>query len=260
LFLARAASDRGLVALRLTKAGGDQEFQLEAVRQLGSRCRLPRGPPAVRRRFVAGPVRSKCGSAPFGDAGKPESPHAREELRAAVDEAAAGRYEIWARCAMPRGPGGLLRPGPRQRAHRSPPVQPEGAEEFSIGKTNVMRRLSVSIQSARGPGPRAPPAPIGPRPSSAAAPRPGGHPDPPCAHGPSARRQVPARPRPRRVESHPSRARPAGLPPGVGADRRGRADPDPRRADLGPRRATVATFVFTRLLGRTGRRSGTSDG
>jgi hypothetical protein len=222
LFLARAASDRGLVALRLSKAGGDQEFQLEVVRQLDPTLPSPSGDcPRCGARFVAwARFCSKCGSALFGDAGRPESRHAREELRAAVDEAAAGRYEILGEMRHAEGPGVVyfardLVSG-RIEALR---VQPEGAEEFSIGKTNVMRRLSVSIQSARRPTPGAPPARPAPAPAPPPpAPRPGVVPatrPAPTAHPPVV--PVPARPAPaaRRKSIHIPVPDLPDLPPAV---------------------------------------------
>jgi hypothetical protein len=221
LFLARAASDRGLVALRLSRAGADQEFQLELVRQLDPTLPSPSGDcPRCGARFVAwARFCGKCGSALFGDAGKPESRHAREELRAAVDDAAAGRYEILGEMRHAEGPGVVyfardLATG-RIEALR---VQPEGAEEFSIGKTNVMRRLSVSIQAARRPTPGAPPPqPARPAPPSRPAPPPSG---PPTPATPALRSGVvpPARPEP------PARSPLAQAP--------ARPEPAPRRKSI----------------------------
>jgi hypothetical protein len=162
LFLARSRADRGLVALRLSRRSGGEEFSLELVRQLDPTLPSPGGTCArCGAQFLAwARFCSKCGSALFGDARPRESPHAREELLAAVEEAAAGRYDILGEMRHSDGPGVVyfardLATG-RIEALR---VQPEGADEFSVGKTNVMRRLSVSIQAARDPAPAARPAP-----------------------------------------------------------------------------------------------------
>lgn len=173
LFLARAAADRGLVALRLSQGPGSGEFSLELMRQLNPSLPSPQGncarcgaPFVAWARFCG-----KCGSALFGDAHARESPHARAELRAAVEEAAGGRYEILGEMRHSEGPGVVyfardLTTG-RIEALR---VQPEGAEEFSVGKTNVMRRLSVSIHAAREPAPP-PPRPAAPAPPVVPPPR-----------------------------------------------------------------------------------------
>jgi len=187
-FLARAAADPGLVALRVTRGSSGQEFFLELVRQLDSSLPSPEGncarcgaPFVAWARFCG-----KCGSALFGDARHRESPHAREELRAALEEAASGRYEILGEMQHSDGPGVVyfardFATG-RIEALR---VQPEGAEEFSVGKTNVMRRFSVSIQAARDPAPPAPAAaPAVPRPPAVAA--------PPAMPAPMARAPAPA--------------------------------------------------------------------
>lgn len=174
LFLARAAADRGLVALRLSRGSSGQEFSLELVRQLDSTLPSPEGScPRCGAPFVAwARFCGKCGSALFGDARHRESPRAREELRAALEEAASGRYEILGEMQHSDGPGVVyfardFATG-RIEALR---VQPEGAEEFSVGKTNVMHRFSVSIQAARDPAPPAPaPAPAVPHPPAVAVP------------------------------------------------------------------------------------------
>jgi len=205
LFLARAVPDRGLVALRLTRGSGGDEFLLELVRQLDPSLPSPEGNCArCGARFLAwARYCSKCGSALFGDAR--ESPHAREDLLAAVAEAAAGRFEILGEMKHSDGPGVVyfardLASG-RIEALR---VQPEGAEEFSVGKTNVMRRLSVSLQAARDQGapppsapaaaPRvSPPAPP-PRPAPAPAPIPTPTPTPAPPVRPVGPAPVPYRP------------------------------------------------------------------
>jgi hypothetical protein len=210
LFLARAAADGGLIALRLTRGSGGGEFLLELVRKLDPTLPSPEGNcPRCGARFVAwARFCGKCGSALFGDAR--ESPHAREDLRAAVEEAAGGRYEILGEMKHSDGPGVVyfardLATG-RIEALR---VQPEGAEEFSVGKTNVMRRLSVSIQAARdpsppprpapAPGPAVPPARAGVvppgRPPMVPPVRPVPAPRPPIAEPPASARTQPAPPR-----------------------------------------------------------------
>jgi len=200
VFLARAVADQGLVALRLTPDAGGQSFQLELVHKLDSGLPAPSGtcskcgaPFVAWARFC-----SKCGSAIFGNAERAESPHAREELRAAVEEAASGRYEILGEMRHAEGVGVVyfardLTSG-RIEALR---VQPEeGEQEYSIGKTNVMRRLSVSIQTTRTPTPPARPAPVVPPPAPAPTRPPPVTPTPPAAPAPTPR--IPPTPAPRR--------------------------------------------------------------
>ena len=162
LFLARAKAGGGLVALRLSRGRGPQEYQMELVRQLDPTLPSPEGtcgkcgaPFTDWARFC-----SKCGSALWGDAGTHASPRAREDLRAAVEEAARGRYEILGEMGHSDGPGVVYfarnLATSRIEALR---VRPEGAEEFSIGQTNVLRRLSVSVESPGAPRPPARPAP-----------------------------------------------------------------------------------------------------
>jgi len=173
LFLARAKVRGGLVALRLSKGSGSQEYLLELVRQLDATLPSPEGtcgrcgkPFTNWARFCG-----KCGAALWSDAGPLASPREREQLRDAVEEAARGRYEILGEMEHGDGPGVVyfardLASG-RIEALR---VRPEGTEEYSIGKTNVMRRLSVSVEAPRAPRPPARPA-ASPPPPPAPAPR-----------------------------------------------------------------------------------------
>jgi hypothetical protein len=162
VFLARAAADQGLVALRVTPEPGGQEFQLELARKLEPGLPSPGGTCArCGAQFLAwARFCSKCGSGIFGSAEDDESPHAREELRAAVEEAAHGRYEILGEMRHAEGVGVVYFARDLASGHiEALRVQPEGEQEYSIGKTNVMRRVSVSIQTTRAPAPPTPPAP-----------------------------------------------------------------------------------------------------
>lgn len=175
LFLARAVPDGGLVALRLTRGTGSEQYQLELLRQLDPSLPSPEGTCARCGAAFADWARfcGKCGSPVWGEAGPHASPRAREELRAAVDEAARGRYEILGEMGHSDGPGVVYFARDlttnRIEALR---VRPEGTEEYSIGKTNVLRRLSVSVEAARAPRPARAPAPAPAPPPAAATPRP----------------------------------------------------------------------------------------
>ncbi len=239
VFLARAAADRGLVALRVTPEPGGMEFQLELVRKLDPGLPSPAGTCSrCGAQFLAwARFCSKCGSAIFGGAEDDESPHAREELRAAVEEAASGRYEILGEMRHAEGVGVVyfardLASG-RIEALR---VQPEeGEQEYSIGKTNVMRRLSVSIQTTRAPAPSPPPAPpTPPAPSARTTP----------ASPPPARR--PAAPPPTRPPAAARRPAPM-MPPQPAPSRRRRSLhvplPDVRVPDLSPAAWVAIAFV-----------------
>lgn len=196
VFLARAAADRGLVALRVTPEADGQEFGLELVKRLDASLPAPGGtcskcgaPFVAWARFC-----NKCGSAIFGSADPQESPHARAELRVAVEEAAAGRYEVLGEMRHAEGAGVVyfarsLATGKIEALR----VQPEGEQEFSVGKTNVMRRLSVSIQATRAPTPPGQPAPVPPprpMPAAPAPPRPAAAPPPRPAVPPTSRPPV----------------------------------------------------------------------
>ena len=173
LFLARAKVRGGLVALRLSKGSGSQEYLLELVRQLDATLPSPEGtcgrcgkPFTNWARFCG-----KCGAALWSDAGPLASPREREQLRDAVEEAARGRYEILGEMEHGDGPGVVyfardLASG-RIEALR---VRPEGTQEYSVGKTNVMRRLSVSVDAPSAPRPPARPA-VPPPPPAAPTPR-----------------------------------------------------------------------------------------
>lgn len=213
LFLARAAQGGTLVALRLTSGPTPQEFQLELIRQLNRSLPAPEATCAHCGAVLLDWARfcGKCGAPVWGEAGPHTTPRAREDLRAAVEDAAAGRYEILGEMEHGDGPGIVyfardLRTG-RIEALR---VRPEGEAEYSIGKTNVLRRLSVSVEAASVPRPpqrrAGPPPQAAPIPASAAASaRPAARPavaPPPKARSPSG---APAPRRPRAVSTPPTR-------------------------------------------------------
>lgn len=205
LFLARAGVGGGLVALRLSPGTGPEDFLLELVRRLDSTLPSPEGtcwrcgkPFTKWARFCG-----HCGAALWGDADPNASPRVRAELRAAVEEAARGRYEILGEMEHGDGPGIVYFAREHATGHiEALRVRPEGTEEYSIGKTNVMRRLTVSVESPRAPRPPARPAPA-PVPA-AQAPRPA--PAPPVKPPVAARPPVSAAPaRPQRPVVAPRR-------------------------------------------------------
>jgi hypothetical protein len=199
LFLARARVGGTLVALRLSPGTGPEDFLLELVRQLDSTLPSPEGtcwrcgkPFTKWARFCG-----HCGAALWGDADPHASPRVRAELRAAVEEAARGRYEILGEMEHGDGPGVVYFAREHASGHiEALRVRPEGAEEYSIGKTNVMRRLTVSVESPRAARPPARPAPT-PAPA-VQAPRPAAAPPvrPPVVARPPFRPPAPPQPAP----------------------------------------------------------------
>jgi hypothetical protein len=195
LFLAREIATRALVALRATAGAGPHEYLLEIARKLDpslpapdSSCHRCGAPFKAWGRFCG-----QCGAAVWGDViGGNASP---ADLRAAVEEAGRGRYEVLGEMARGDGPGVVyfardLESG-RIEALR---VQPEGANEYSIGKTSVLRRLSVSVTAPRAASPerpaRVPPPPVVP-PSRPVAPA------PPTPSRPPPRRHLAPEPAPK---------------------------------------------------------------
>jgi hypothetical protein len=224
LFLAKARAG-GLVALRLTRNPTTQEYFLELLKQLDPSLPSPEGTCGKCGASFSDWARfcSKCGTPLWGDPTAHASGRAREDLRAAVEEAAQGRYEILGEMGHSDGPG-VVYFARDLTTHRIEAlrVRPESTTDFSIGKTNVLRRLSVSVEAPRSAAPPRPPAaprpappPPAPPPSgpaASAALRPHSMPSPP-ARPAQPRQPVAPPPRPRApVNDEPERRRSLHIP------------------------------------------------
>ena len=153
LYLARDLTHASLVALRAAPAGPPDEYLLDVVHHLDASVPAPDGacarcgaPFTDWARFCG-----RCGANVWGDAGG-DATRSREELANAVQEAARGRYEILGEMGRADGAGVVyfardLASG-RIVALR---VQREADQQYSVGKTNVLRRLSVSVTPPRKP-------------------------------------------------------------------------------------------------------------
>jgi hypothetical protein len=177
IYLARDVADRQLVVLRLEPiAGLADEFSLEVVKQLDASVAASEGPcpncgepPRRARRFC-----TMCGADLLGDPWESEE-YSRQEVLAAVREAASQEYEILGEMPLAEG-GGLvyfgreLTTGMLTALRLRQEESDEHSIECSLGATTVLKRLAfpVTSPSTSEPPPHTPsplePIALGPSP------------------------------------------------------------------------------------------------
>lgn len=158
-YLARDLADKKLVVLRLaTSAGAADEYSLEVVKELDASVPAPES--ACRR--CGAPLRqwgrfcSMCGSEIWGDLTTSDD-HSKEELLEAVREASRGKFEILGEVPRAEG-GGVVYFGRDLETGKLTALRllKEGEDEYSLGRTGVLKRLAWEAEPKRSPSPSAP--------------------------------------------------------------------------------------------------------
>ena len=185
IYLAREATSRRLVALRLQREGTlADEFSLEVVRHLDNSMPAPDSRCFKCGKAVKGWARfcSYCGADLSGAAPKEGDAAERAMMIEAVKEAVSGEYEVLGEMSRNEGGGAIYfaRDLATQRIVALRLQREAGGEEFSLGLTTAMKPLAQSLgvkaaathvmSAAAPPPPPAPaPTPVPPVPPAAPA-------------------------------------------------------------------------------------------
>ena len=201
IYLAREATSRRLVALRLQREGTlADEFSLEVVRHLDNSMPAPESRCFKCGKAVKGWARfcSYCGADLSGAAPKEGDAAERALMIEAVKEAVAGQYEVLGEMSRNEGGGAVYfaRDLATQKIVALRLQREAGGEEFSLGLTTAMKPLAQSlgvkaaathILSAAAAPPAPPPASPPPAaPAAVAAPAPATRPSTPPPLAPAA--------------------------------------------------------------------------
>ncbi|UCC71423.1 MAG: SPOR domain-containing protein [Gemmatimonadota bacterium] len=168
VYLARDLADKKLIVLRLTQgAGAGDEYSLEVVKQLDASVPAPEsacpscGAPAREwGRFC-----SMCGSDLWGDPSV-SGDYSKEELLGAVKEAARGKFEILGEIPRAEG-GGFVYFGRDLSTGKLSALRllKEEGDEYSLGRTGVLKRLARDV-APKKPSAPPPPPPRPPKPTT----------------------------------------------------------------------------------------------
>ena len=154
-YLARDVASEKLVALRLTRGDvSDNEYVLEVTRQLDTTVPAPPTTCPKCGSGVRGWVRfcTQCGVDLWRDRSAGEG-WKKEDLVQAVQDATRGRFEILGEMSRPEGSGVVyfardLETGKIEALR----LQKEGARDYSIGLTGILKSFAGPISTYRSRG------------------------------------------------------------------------------------------------------------